>query len=135
MAFQEKIYRVFLVLFTWNRPVVIWGERLKKKPCTWVWGFKSWHLFPIQLFGASSILAPGAMHLYFLAKFIKHFRQIQQVKVPNKDHADLIWPLIDTYKLIVTIPYLYLVIYKSHNRKKNVSALRQFLSTVRPIFH
>ena len=56
------------------------------------------------------------MHLYFLAKFTKHFKQDQQVKGQNKDHEDLCWPLIDTHKLIVTVPYLYLVIYKSHNR-------------------
>ena len=39
------------------------------------------------------------MHFYFLAKFTKCFRQVQPVKVLNKDHEDLY--LIDTHKLIV----------------------------------
>ena len=41
------------------------------------------------------------MHFNFLAKFNKCFRQVQQVKVLNKDHEDLCWLLIDTQKLIV----------------------------------
>ena len=57
------------------------------------------------------------MHLYFLAKFTKPFRQVQQVKVPNKDHEDLCGPLIDTYKLAVTRQYLYLLKYKFRPKK------------------
>ena len=46
------------------------------------------------------------MNLNFFAKFTRCFRQVQQVKVPKKNHEDLCWPLIDTYKLIVdnTLP-------------------------------
>ena len=42
------------------------------------------------------------MHLHFLAKFTKCFRQVQQVKVLKKnDNEDLCWTVIDTYKLAV----------------------------------
>ena len=41
------------------------------------------------------------MHFNFSAKFTNCFRQVQQVKVLNKDHEDLCWPLIDTHKVIV----------------------------------
>ena len=57
-------------------------------------------------------------HFYFLVKFTKWFRPVQQAKVLNKDHEDLCWPLIDTHKLIVQLTYLYLVKYKSQQRKK-----------------
>ena len=66
------------------------------------------------------------MHLYLLAKFTKCFKQVQQVKVLNKGHEDLCWPLIDTYKLAVYRQYLYLVIYRSHRRKK----LSHFLGVI-----
>ena len=39
------------------------------------------------------------MHLHWLAKFTKCFRQVQKVKVLKKDQKDLCWTLIDTYKL------------------------------------
>ena len=58
------------------------------------------------------------MHFYLLAKFTKYFRQVQQVKVLNKDYEDLYGPLIVTYKLAVYRQYLYLVKYRSHRRKK-----------------
>ena len=41
------------------------------------------------------------MHLYFLAKFTKCFRQVKQVKVLKNYYGDLCGPLTDTYKLIV----------------------------------
>ena len=46
------------------------------------------------------------MHLYFLVKFTKCFRQVKQVKVLKNDFGDLYWPLNDAYKLIVysTLP-------------------------------
>ena len=61
------------------------------------------------------------MHFYFLVKFTKWFRPVQQAKVLIKDHEDLCWPLIDTHKLIVQLTYLYLVKYKSQQRKKIVN--------------
>ena len=57
-------------------------------------------------------------HLYYLAKFTKRFRQVQQVQALNKNYEDLCWPLIDAYKLAVTRQYLYLVKYKFSRRKK-----------------
>ena len=63
-----------------------------------------------------------------LAKFTKCFRQVQQVKVLNKDHEDLCWTLIDTYKLAVYCQYLFLVKYWSHHRKKYWNFLRVILN-------
>ena len=57
------------------------------------------------------------MHSYLLAKFTKCFRQVQQVKVLNKDQEDLCWRFIDKYKLAVYHQYSYLVKYWSRRRK------------------
>ena len=58
-------------------------------------------------------------HFYYLAKFTKRFRQVQQVQALNKKkYEDLCSPLIDAYKLAVTRQYLFLVKYKLSRRKK-----------------
>ena len=67
------------------------------------------------------------MHLHLEAKFTECFRQVQQVKVLKKDHEDLCWTLIDTYKLAVYCQNLFLVIYWSHCRKKLCHFLRVIL--------
>ena len=58
-------------------------------------------------------------HFYYLAKFTKRFRQVQQVQALNKNYEDLCWPLIDAYKLAVTHQYLYLMKYEFSRRKEH----------------